>query len=304
VKTLRLGLREGMLPAQQKRKESERLSDSDVEPARAEVNVAGETAWLAVPPGLKAAYTAFEWNVAYQYAQHSLVYRLSRDGSAPLFLKLAEAGHYPALSDEAERMRWARTYLPVPEVVDQGSEHSVTWLVTTGLPGQDGTHPDQLGRPAELARVLARGLRRFHDGAPVHSCPFDFRLGAALEHVRRRLSSGLIDSARDFHPEFEHLTPDAAVELLESTRPDSEDVVVCHGDYCPPNILIEGEQATGYVDLGELGVADRWWDLAAATWSITWNLGLGYEEVFLAEYGAEPDPHRLAFYRLLYDLAC
>ena len=266
--------------------------------------MAGETAWLEVPPRVKATYAAFDWGLAYQYAQHSLVYRLSRDGSTSLFLKLAEVGHYPTLAGEAERMRWARNFLPVPEVVDQGSERSVAWLVTTGLPGQDGTHPSQLGRPAELARALARGLRRFHDAAPVDSCPFDFRLAAASEHVRTRLASGQIDAARDFHPEFGHLTPERAVELLESTRPDSEDLVVCHGDYCPPNILIEEGKATGYVDLGELGVADRWWDLAAATWSLTWNLGPGFEGVFLAEYGAELDLDRQAFYRLLYDLVC
>ena len=134
-------------------------------------------------------------------------------------------------------------------------------------------------------------------------CPFEFRLDAALHHVRNRLSSGSIDGPRDFHAEFEHLSPEAAVELLESTRPASEDVVVCHGDYCLPNILIEGGRAIGYVDLGELGVADRWWDLAVATWSLTWNLGPGFEEMFLAEYGAEPDTDRTAFYRLLYDLA-
>lgn len=154
-------------------------------------------------------------------------------------------------------MRWARTYLPVPEIIDQGTEDSVTWLVTTRLPGQDGTHPSQLARPARLARVLAKGLRRFHDATPVHTCPFDFRLEAALEHVRSRLAAGLIDSKRDFHPEFEHLTPAAAVEVLESTSPGSENLVVCHGDYCLPNILIEEGHATGYVDLGELGVADR-----------------------------------------------
>ena len=43
---------------------------------------------------------------------------------------------------------------------------------------------------------------------------------------------------------------------------------------------------TGYVDLGELAVADRWWDLAVATWSLTWDLGPGWEAEFLACYGA------------------
>jgi kanamycin kinase len=57
-----------------------------------------------------------------------------------------------------------------------------------------------------------------------------------------------------------------------------------------------------YLDLGELGVADRWWDLAVATWSTTWNLGPGWEPAFLEAYGIDPDPERIAYYRLLYDL--
>jgi kanamycin kinase len=79
--------------------------------------------------------------------------------------------------------------------------------------------------------------------------------------------------------------------------------VVCHGDYCLPNILIESGIPTGFLDLGELGVADRWWDLAVATWSVTWNLGPGYEGLFLEEYGVQRDPAREEFYRLLYDVA-
>ena len=61
-------------------------------------------------------------------------------------------------------------------------------------------------------------------------------------------------------------------------------------------------EVTGYVDLGELGVADRWWDLAVATWSIAWNLEEGFEESFLSAYGVSPDPERISYYRLLYDL--
>jgi kanamycin kinase len=192
----------------------------------------------------------------------------------------------------------------VPRVVDEGSDGGISWLVTEPLSGHDATHPDLVRDPAALTRILARGLRSFHDAAPVEECPFDFRLDAALGHVRARSREGHIDGARDFHEEFAHLTPVGAVELLEATRPDSEDLVVCHGDYCLPNVFIEGGRATGYLDLGELGVSDRWWDLAAATWSVTWNLGPGFEELFLAEYGVTRDVARTRFYRLLYDLAC
>lgn len=260
--------------------------------------------WLEAPQGVARRFAHFDWEFAYQYAEHSVVYRLTGNGGTELFLKLAPSDQYPSLAGEAERMLWAHAHLPVPVVRERGSEDGVSWLATLPLGGVDGTHPDLLAHPEELARTLARGLRGFHDGAPASECPFDFRLDVALDHVRARLEAGLIDQSRDLHPEFAHLTPEEAVRLLESTRPDGEDLVVCHGDYCPPNVLIQDGQASGYLDLGELGVADRWWDLAAATWSLTWNLGEGYEEIFLDEYGAAPDPDRTRFYRLMYDLVC
>jgi len=41
--------------------------------------------------------------------------------------------------------------------------------------------------------------------------------------------------------------------------------------------------------LGALGVADRWADLAVATWSLEWNYGPGWQSVLLEAYGVESD---------------
>lgn len=66
--------------------------------------------------------------------------------------------------------------------------------------------------------------------------------------------------------------------------------------------MIDDGRAVGFLDLGEAGLADRWRDLAVATWSVTWNFGPGHEERFLSAYGADWDAHRRDLYRLLYDL--
>jgi kanamycin kinase len=58
----------------------------------------------------------------------------------------------------------------------------------------------------------------------------------------------------------------------------------------------------GLSALGELGVADRWYDLAVGTWTTISNIGPGWEETFLEAYGIEPDPARIRYYRLLYDM--
>jgi aminoglycoside phosphotransferase len=261
----------------------------------------GELPWLATPPGVAAAYQDWHWRLAYQYPGHSVVYRLARKGRPDLFLKLQPDGPYPSLADEAARAGWARSHIPVPEILGVGSEHGTAWMVSIARPGVDATHPEQLRDPERLTRALAAGLRRFHHGAPIDSCPFDFRLEAALAQARRRLGSGLSEEELDFHPEFHHLSPEEAMSVLESSRPTTEDLVVCHGDYCLPNVLIEDGEVTGYLDLGELGVACRWWDLATATWSLTWNLGKGFEELFLEEYGVNLDRERMTYYRLMYD---
>jgi kanamycin kinase len=80
--------------------------------------------------------------------------------------------------------------------------------------------------------------------------------------------------------------------------------VVCHGDACAPNTLIDDAgSCSGHVDLGHLGLADRWADLAIATWSLDWNYGPGWQRVLLAAYGIEPDWERMDYYRLLWDLS-
>ncbi len=38
------------------------------------------------------------------------------------------------------------------------------------------------------------------------------------------------------------------------------------------------------------------------TWSTKWNIGPGWERLFLDSYGIEADPERMTFYRLVYDL--
>ncbi|MGH3933798.1 MAG: phosphotransferase, partial [Pseudonocardiaceae bacterium] len=86
--------------------------------------------------------------------------------------------------------------------------------------------------------------------------------------------------------------------------PPVDQLVVCHGDACAPNtVLLEDGRLSGHVDLGALGVADRWADLAIATWSTEWNYGPGWDGPLLAAYGVDPDPERIAYYRLLWGAA-
>jgi aminoglycoside phosphotransferase len=72
-----------------------------------------------------------------------------------------------------------------------------------------------------------------------------------------------------------------ALDML-THAPPIDKLVVCHGDACAPNTLLGDDGCwSGHVDLGALGVADRWADLAIATWSTEWNYGPGWEDHLL-----------------------
>jgi kanamycin kinase len=78
---------------------------------------------------------------------------------------------------------------------------------------------------------------------------------------------------------------------------------VCHGDACAPNTLIGDDgRWLAHVDLGNLGVGDRWSDIAVATYSTKWNYGEGWEDALLEAYGVDADVERTTYYRALWDL--
>lgn len=203
-------------------------------------------------------------------------------GEPERFVKWRPAGSVDILEEEARRLRWACRFVPVPEVLEYGSDESGTWLVTTALPGESAISQRWKAEPETAVRVAGSALRRLHDALPVADCPFDWSIG-----TRRR----------SVHPSR------AGDSRLTEVAPAVDRLVVCHGDACVPNTLIAADGTfVGHVDLGDLGVADRWADLAVGTWSTEWNYGPGWEDLYLASYGVAADLDRIRFYRDLWDL--
>ncbi|MGN6522034.1 MAG: phosphotransferase, partial [Actinomycetes bacterium] len=178
---------------------------------------------------------------------------------------------------------------PVPRLLAAGTADGEAWLVTAALDGDSAVHPRWLGRPAEAVRAIGEGLRLLHESAPVGGCPFDW---SVAERLRRRAAF------LRTHPAPADLAPAPALD----EQPDIDVRVVCHGDPCSPNTLVGADgRFAGIVDLGTLGVADRWADLAVATASATWNFGPGWEDLLLEAYGVARDDARMDFYRRLWD---
>lgn len=254
----------------------------------------------SLPLNAIAGMENWEATVAWSLVPERATWRLRAPNGEIRYLKVYQVGPETDLSAERERLAWTAARLSAPRALASGADSAHEWLLTAGMPGVTGLDPALRNEPARLVPLLAEGLRRLH-ALPVTDCPFDNRLDAALDLAKERVAAGRVD-AREFNADHQGLTPETALTRLRQLRPEQEDVVVCHGDYCLPNVLIENGQVSGYLDLGRLGVADRWSDLAVATWSVTWNLGPNWEDCFLDAYGIQCDAQKQAFYRLLYDM--
>jgi aminoglycoside phosphotransferase len=227
-------------------------------------------------------------------------------GTRREFIKWAPPGSGIDFTDEIARLRWAGSWLRVPNVLasgtdDSGADGGGSWMVTSGLAGDNAVSDRWRAEPHTAVTAIGNGLRALHDALPISRCPFSWSVGDRIADVRRRAQGALIEPGR-WHPEHRSLDLSGALRVIDQPPPIDR-LVVCHGDACAPNTLLDDSGTwTGHVDLGRLGVADRWADLAVATWSTRWNYGPGWEDTLLAAYGVEPDRPRTAYYRLLWDL--
>lgn len=217
------------------------------------------------------------------------------------FIKWAPAASGIDLTNEVARLSWAVTFTPVPHVLDRGVDAAGSWIITTSLPGESAVSDRWKANPGLATRALGEGLRALHQALPVQTCPFSWSVNDRVSDARRRAAAGCLHPDR-WHDTHQPLGMNRALEMLADVPPVDQ-LVVCQGDACAPNtVLLEDGRLSGHVDLGALGIADRWADLAVATWSTEWNYGPGWDGPLLAAYGIDPDPVRVAYYRLLWDL--
>jgi kanamycin kinase len=224
------------------------------------------------------------------------------EGAGRCFIKWAPAGSGLDLSGEADRMTWAARYHPVPRPLAQGHDDEGAWLVTAALPGENAVGAHWKSDPATAVTAIGAGLRALHESLPVARCPFSWSAGQRVADAREQAAAGRLDPAA-WHAGHKSLTVPEALERAAAIPPPDR-LVVCHGDACAPNTLLNRDgRWSGHVDLGLLGVGDRWADLAVATWSAEWNYGPGWDRLLLDAYGTRPDQERTRYYRLLWDLS-
>ncbi|MBO0679254.1 APH(3'') family aminoglycoside O-phosphotransferase [Mycolicibacterium sp. S2-37] len=191
--------------------------------------------------------------------------RVFRSADGTTFRKAVDITDWESLADERDRIVWAAAHgVPGPVVLDWNRNDVEAELILGAVPGVPA---DRLSEAAVAAAwpSIVDAVRSLHE-IPVDDCPYRRDLETMLALARAVVGRDAVH--RDFLADEDRAVPAAA--LLQRVTRDAavrrtqelDDLVVCHGDLCLPNILVSDASVSGFVDLGRLGVADRHADLA------------------------------------------
>ncbi|MFE0753581.1 APH(3'') family aminoglycoside O-phosphotransferase [Inquilinus sp. NPDC058860] len=231
------------------------------------------------------------------------VYRRS-DGAA--YAKVSSGPGAALLDGERRRIDWlAGSGLGTPSVLDWTASGDAACLVMSAVPGVPAS---ELAAPdlAEAWPSIAERIEALH-ALPAADCPFERGLAGMFARAEDVVARSAVNP--DFlAPEDQEIPPPALLDRLRAELPrrlaqEAAGRVVCHGDACMPNLMVDPEtlRCVGLIDLGRFGAADRYVDLtlllanARETWTTPEQAQAAHDRLFEI-LGIPPDEGRLAFY--------
>ena len=224
-------------------------------------------------------------------------------------LKIANKSKH---NDETiEVMKWMEEKIPVPKILCYESDDEFQYLLMSRIPGVMSCGEQYLNNPPKLAKMLADAMKLLWS-VDVSDCPRNRTIDIELKEARYRVENDMVDLDNVDPATFGKggfKDPEDLLNWLENNRPEYEPVL-SHGDFCLPNIFFDGDKLSGFIDLGDAGIGDKWRDIALCYRSLRWNTEGVYGKVYpnakemmlFEALGVEPDMEKLRYYLLLDEL--
>lgn len=214
------------------------------------------------------------------------------------FLKIAETG---MLTKEYEKLKWLDNKLKVPKIIIYENIDNTEYLLTEALKGEMVCSDYYLDNPMLGIPIIINAFKELYK-IDISDCPFDVSLDYKLELVKNNIFGNLLDESIMSEEVLEKFkTPKNIYQYLVKNRFE-EELVFSHGDVSLPNLFTNNGEFTGFIDVGECGIADKWFDIAIAVKTIKRNYGDEAVLEFYKQLEIEPDTFKIDYYLLLMEL--
>ncbi|MTI48104.1 MAG: aminoglycoside 3'-phosphotransferase [Firmicutes bacterium] len=216
------------------------------------------------------------------------------------FLKIIDVNNKFSgeLEVEYKLLKWLEERFKAPQIIEFKKSENNFFLLMTAIDGV--TLEQYLSQSASIedtVKIYAESLKLIHS-IDITGCPNIESDDNMLVEARKNLELGIKQS--DLDDEFRDISPIELYNKLVSLKPQSNENVFIHGDYCLDNIIIKENKLNGIVDLGRAGIGDKYKDIALAVRTIKGDFGEEWLEIFFSTYGiVKPDWNKIKFYIIM-----
>lgn len=227
--------------------------------------------------------------------------------------KVLKIGIHSEESDnECRMMKYLYGKLPVPVIYAYETADGKSYLLMSKCEGRMACDDEYMHHPSVQCRMLADGLKKLWS-IDISDSPSNMSLPCKLKQAEYNVLNGLVDLNNvepDTFGEGGFKDQEDLLRWLYQNMPE-EEPVLSHGDFCLPNVFGMKERVSGYIDLGKMGIADKWCDIALCYRSMSHNYsgryhGRSYTDfddlLLFRELGIEPDWEKIRYYILLDEL--
>lgn len=220
-----------------------------------------------------------------------------------LVLKIHKNAKDKYLFNLSKKLKWLECRLPVSKVKAYKIIDKKEYLLTNFIDGEPSFQYGHKNNQKSIGIILGESLRKIHD-LEINSYPFKINHEKKIERLLEKIKKDLIKK-QTLEYYFTSLDKNEILVYIKSLIPSKWDLVFSHGDYCLPNILIKDDKLSGFIDLGDCGIADRNFDLYYGLWSLKYNNLDQYSDDFLNSYGKDKvSEKKLDLFKLLDEVLC
>lgn len=189
----------------------------------------------------------------------------------------------------------------VPKVIYFLYDKNKSIMLTEKLKGKMICDDDIFDDMKYVVNLAAKALKILQS-LDISTCLIYNTLDIKLAIAKYNIENNLITTMEEKNTK-KFGTPQKAYEYLINHKPKTEKLCFSHGDLSLPNIFFENDKITGFIDMGDAGVSDYWYDIAILVKSLRRNYETPEAEKMLFErLEIKPNYEVIEYYILLTEL--
>lgn len=214
-----------------------------------------------------------------------------------LYLKFGSGVAAKSLQQETDALVCLENKgIKIPRVLEFYHQNSQAFLLISQVDGV-ASHKVKDRSRHEVLKIVAEALRllnmiKVKDSSKLNSLEKD------LDEIKQYISMEVIDKEKFL--QNNNKSPEEVYDYLIRSKNKYDEKSFTHGDYCLPNVLINGDDF-GMIDFGDCGMGDKYKDFSSMEVSIKRNFGEEWIADFYKYYESniKVDKNKIKYYQFI-----